>query len=116
MLMVIYEIDAAVFFDLLKSWSRQTNFKLRPLAEQIAAEFLSLNPAASPNRSRRRPADGLSAGGRPPVTHSMTDRLSGLQTRVSFGALVSGSGTTGLRTSVSTATVHGPSSRCRPTR
>ena len=38
------------------------------------------------------------------------------QTRVSliFDAVVCGSGTPGLHTVVSTATLHGPSSRCRP--
>ena len=43
MLMVIYEIDAAAAFHLLKWRSQETNVKLRLLAEQIAVDFLSLS-------------------------------------------------------------------------
>ncbi len=45
-------------------------------------------------------------------------RFSGPMRRVSvvFDAVVFGSGTTGLHTAVSSATLHGPSCRCRPTR
>jgi len=39
MLMAIYGIDAQAAFDLLKWRSQETNVKLRPLAEQIAADF-----------------------------------------------------------------------------
>jgi PAS domain S-box-containing protein len=39
MLMAIYGIDAVAAFDLLKWRSQETNFKLRPLAEQIVADF-----------------------------------------------------------------------------
>ena len=44
-------------------------------------------------------------------TATKTPRVS-----LTFDAVVCGSGTTGLHTVVSTATLHGPSSRCRPTR
>jgi PAS domain S-box-containing protein len=43
MLMVIYGIDAAAAFDLLKWRSQETNVKLRLLAEQIAVDFPSLS-------------------------------------------------------------------------
>ena len=39
MLMAIYGIDAEAAFDLLKWRSQETNVKLRPLAEQIVADF-----------------------------------------------------------------------------
>jgi hypothetical protein len=56
---------------------------------------------------------------RPVTEHTVsgTDRPAQCpQTRVSpvSDAVVCGSGTTGLHTVVSTATLHGPSSRCRP--
>jgi PAS domain S-box-containing protein len=41
MLMAIYGIDAEAAFDLLKWRSQESNVKLRPLAEQIAADFTS---------------------------------------------------------------------------
>ena len=40
MLMTIYGIDAQAAFDLLKWRSQETNVKLRPLAEQIATDFI----------------------------------------------------------------------------
>ena len=40
MLMAIYGIDAQAAFDLLKWRSQETNVKLRPLAEQIATDFI----------------------------------------------------------------------------
>jgi hypothetical protein len=39
MLMAIYGIDAQAAFDLLKWRSQESNIKLRPLAEQIVADF-----------------------------------------------------------------------------
>jgi hypothetical protein len=43
MLMLVYGIDGTTAFNLLKWRSQQGNVKLRHLAEQIAAEFLSLD-------------------------------------------------------------------------
>jgi PAS domain S-box-containing protein len=43
MLRVIYGIDGVAAFDLLKWRSQEANVKLRLLAEQIAADFVSLN-------------------------------------------------------------------------
>ena len=43
MLMLIYRITADSAFELLKWRSQETNTKLRPLAEQIAKDFLALN-------------------------------------------------------------------------
>ena len=43
MLMVVYGIDAEAAFDLLRWRSQETNTKLRPLAEQIVADFASLD-------------------------------------------------------------------------
>jgi ANTAR domain/PAS fold len=43
MLRLIYGIDEVAAFDLLKWRSQETNVKLRLLAEQIAADFVSLN-------------------------------------------------------------------------
>ena len=43
MLRLIYGIDDAAAFDLLKWRSQETNVKLRLLAEQIAADFVGLN-------------------------------------------------------------------------
>ncbi|HEY7051535.1 MAG TPA: PAS and ANTAR domain-containing protein [Mycobacterium sp.] len=42
MLMAIYGIDAYAAFDLLKWRSQESNVKLRPLAEQIVADFSSV--------------------------------------------------------------------------
>lgn len=42
MLMLIYRIDADSAFELLKWRSQETNVKLRVIAEQLAADFLSL--------------------------------------------------------------------------
>lgn len=39
MLMLIYGISASAAFDLLRWLSQEANVKLRPLAEQIAADF-----------------------------------------------------------------------------
>ena len=43
MLMLIYGIDEPTAFELLKWRSQETNVKLRPLAEQVAADFLDLS-------------------------------------------------------------------------
>jgi PAS domain S-box-containing protein len=43
MLMLIYRITAESAFELLKWRSQETNTKLRPLAEQIARDFLALD-------------------------------------------------------------------------
>jgi PAS domain S-box-containing protein len=52
MLMAIYGIDAQAAFDLLKWRSQESNVKLRPLAEQIAADFLAVaHDEALPPRS-----------------------------------------------------------------
>ena len=52
MLMAIYGIDAAAAFDLLKWRSQETNVKLRPLAEQIVADFSAVaHHEALPARS-----------------------------------------------------------------
>jgi hypothetical protein len=42
MLMMIYRVDAAAAFDLLKWRSQETNVKLRTLAEQLLADFAGL--------------------------------------------------------------------------
>ncbi|CQD16968.1 putative PAS/PAC sensor protein [Mycobacterium lentiflavum] len=42
MLMLIYRLDANKAFDILKWRSQETNVKLRPFAEQLAADFLEL--------------------------------------------------------------------------
>jgi hypothetical protein len=42
MLMMTYGIDAQTAFDLLRWRSQQTNVKLRPLAEQLVADFIAL--------------------------------------------------------------------------
>jgi hypothetical protein len=42
MLMMTYGIDAQTAFDLLTWRSQQTNVKLRPLAEQLVADFMAL--------------------------------------------------------------------------
>lgn len=52
MLMVIYGIDEATAFDLLKWRSQTTNVKLRLLARQIVTDF------GSHSRRRRSPVDG----------------------------------------------------------
>ena len=41
MLMLIYAIDEAAAFELLKWRSQETNVKLRILAEQVAADFVA---------------------------------------------------------------------------
>ncbi len=52
MLMMVFEIDEAAAFDLLKWRSQETNVKLRRLAEQIAADFTCLrHNGAMPARS-----------------------------------------------------------------
>jgi PAS domain S-box-containing protein len=43
MLMLVYGIDEPTAFDLLKWRSQQANLKLRPLAEQVANDFLELS-------------------------------------------------------------------------
>lgn len=43
MLMLIYRIDADAAFELLKWRSQETNVKLRVIAEQLVADFLSLD-------------------------------------------------------------------------
>jgi hypothetical protein len=43
MLMVIYRITADAAFELLRWRSQETNVKLRALAEQVAADFVSLD-------------------------------------------------------------------------
>jgi hypothetical protein len=40
--MVVYSIDADAAFDLLKWRSQETNVKLRTLAQQLLADFLTL--------------------------------------------------------------------------
>lgn len=42
MLMMAYGIDAQTAFELLRWRSQQTNVKLRPLAEQLVADFMAL--------------------------------------------------------------------------
>ncbi len=52
MLMAIYGIDAASAFELLKWRSQDSNVKLRPLAEQIVADFSAVaHDEALPERS-----------------------------------------------------------------
>jgi hypothetical protein len=52
MLMAIYGIDCQAAFDLLKWRSQQSNVRLRPLAEQIAADFSAVaHDEALPPRS-----------------------------------------------------------------
>ena len=52
MLMAIYGIDAQAAFDLLKWRSQESNVKLRPLAEQITADFAAVaHDEALPNRA-----------------------------------------------------------------
>jgi ANTAR domain/PAS fold len=52
MLMAIYGIDSQAAFDLLRWRSQVTNVKLRPLAEQIATDFLAVaHDEALPQRS-----------------------------------------------------------------
>jgi hypothetical protein len=52
MLMLIYGVDAAAAFELLKKRSQETNVKLRLLAEQIADDFLTVSGNESlPTRS-----------------------------------------------------------------
>jgi hypothetical protein len=52
MLMVIYGMDEAAAFELLKWRSQETNVKLRLLAEQVAADFVALSGGANlPPRS-----------------------------------------------------------------
>jgi hypothetical protein len=48
MLMAIYRIDADAAFELLKWRSQATNTKLRALAEQVAADFLTMDGDTSP--------------------------------------------------------------------
>lgn len=48
MLMLIYGIDAQAAFDLLRWLSQEANVKLRPLAEQIANDFLGAGVAPNP--------------------------------------------------------------------
>jgi hypothetical protein len=43
MLMLVYGIDEPTAFNLLKWRSQQANVKLRPLAEQVANDFLELS-------------------------------------------------------------------------
>jgi ANTAR domain-containing protein len=40
--MMVYRIDADTAFDLLKWRSQETNVKLRTLAEQLLADFVTL--------------------------------------------------------------------------
>jgi hypothetical protein len=52
MLMLVYGMDDAAAFELLKWRSQETNVKLRLLAEQVAADFVALSGAANlPPRS-----------------------------------------------------------------
>ena len=52
MLMAIYGIDAAAAFELLKWRSQESNVKVRPLAEQIVADFSGVaHDEALPTRS-----------------------------------------------------------------
>ena len=52
MLRLIYRVDASTAFELLKWRSQKTNVKLRLLAEQLSADFLTLNyDETLPNRS-----------------------------------------------------------------
>jgi PAS domain S-box-containing protein len=52
MLMLIYGMDDAAAFELLKWRSQETNVKLRLLAEQVAADFVALSGGATlPPRS-----------------------------------------------------------------
>jgi hypothetical protein len=48
MLMAVYRIDADAAFELLKWRSQMTNTKLRALAEQIAADFLTMDGDSGP--------------------------------------------------------------------
>ena len=43
MLMMVYDVTAEAAFDLLRWRSQETNVKLRPLAEQVAADFQALS-------------------------------------------------------------------------
>jgi len=56
MLMLVYGIDEAAAFDLLKWLSQESNIKLRVLAEQIAADFCA---AGQQTDSSRTVFDGL---------------------------------------------------------
>ena len=47
MLMLIYGMDDAAAFELLKWRSQETNVKLRLLAAQVAADFLALSASGS---------------------------------------------------------------------
>lgn len=47
MLMLVYNLDDAEAFNLLRWRSQNTNAKLRDLAHQIAADFLSVPTTAS---------------------------------------------------------------------
>lgn len=52
MLMMVYSMDAAAAFELLKWRSQETNVKLRRLAEQITADFLGVqHDGTMPTRS-----------------------------------------------------------------
>jgi hypothetical protein len=52
MLMLIYGMDEAAAFELLKWRSQETNVKLRLLAAQVAADFLALTGSEQlPSRS-----------------------------------------------------------------
>ena len=52
MLMVVYGIDSAAAFDLLRWRSQEANIKLRVLADRVVADFVSLSQAeSSPPRS-----------------------------------------------------------------
>ncbi len=52
MLMVVYGIDAAAAFDLLRWRSQQANVKLRLLAEQILVDFRALQNDGALRRGR----------------------------------------------------------------
>lgn len=51
MLMLVYGIDAAAAFDLLKWRSQESNVKLRLLAQQIAADFCAIGDETIGSRS-----------------------------------------------------------------
>jgi hypothetical protein len=51
MLMMVYGIDAQTAFELLRWRSQQANVKLRPLAEQLVADFTTLGGESLPPRS-----------------------------------------------------------------
>jgi hypothetical protein len=57
MLMLVYGIDESTAFELLRWRSQQNNVKLRPLAEQIAADFLALTKGET--HPRRSAYDGI---------------------------------------------------------